>query len=192
MVVLKAMERLGLAKLIDKRASRERSLVLAMIANRIIEPKSKLATTSWWRANTLAEELGLEDADEDGLYAAMDWVYDKRRAAIERMLAARHLHEGDLALYDLSSSCLEGSRRKLGMHGCSRDRKRGKLQINFGMLADRRGRPIGVEACPGNQSDATTFCPMVERVRRQYGLKIVVMVGDRGMLGSENIEILKG
>ena len=113
----------------------------------------------------------------------MDWLYP-RRASIEKELAARHLHEGDSAFYDLSSSYLEGENCKLAKHGYSRDKKRGKVQLNYGLLADREGRPISVEVYPGNVSDAATFCPMVERVMRQYGLKKVVLVGDRGMLGS--------
>jgi hypothetical protein len=190
MVVLRAMTNLRLPQLICRNSCRERNLVLAMIASRIIEPQSKLSTTHWWTTNTMADELGLVGADEDDLYKAMDWLYS-RQASIEKALALRHLNEGDLALYDLSSSYLKGEKCNLGKYGYSRDKKRGKTQINYGLLTDRIGRPVGIEVYPGNISDATTFCPMVERIRKEYKLEKIVLVGDRGMLGTKNIEILR-
>jgi transposase len=190
MVVLEAMKRLEFPKLLDRTPSRERSLVLAMVANRIINPKSKLATVPWLGTNTLAEELGIEGADEDDLYDAMDWLFE-RKEAIEKRLVARHLHEGDSALYDLSSSYMEGSACPLANFGYSRDRKRGKVQINYGLLTDVEGRPLSVEVYPGNKSDSMTFAPMVEKIKYKYNLNKIIMVGDRSMLGTKNIEILK-
>ena len=191
MVVLEVMRRLGLGEIISRRACPERDLVLAMIANRIITPRSKLATVSWWKTNTLVDELGLGDADEDDLYDAMDWL-SPRQGAIEKALAKRHLEEGGSAMYDLSSTYLEGGSRELAEYGYSRDKKRGKVQINFGLMADRQGRPISVEVYPGNRADSSTFYPAVDIVRKEYKLKRIIMVGDRGMIGTKNIEILKG
>jgi hypothetical protein len=190
MVALKAIRELGLPELISERPCPERDLVLAMIVSRIVNPQSKLATVSWWKTTTLADQLDLEDVDEDALCAAMDWL-GPRQAAIETALATRHLEAGGTAMYDLSSSYMEGEACPLARHGYSRDKKRGKVQINFGLLADRKGRPLSLEVYPGNRTDSTTFYPMVERVRRQYKLEKIVMVGDRGILGTKNIEILK-
>jgi len=131
--VLTAMKRLGLATLISSRPCRERDLVLGMVASRILEPQSKLATTRWWHTTTLPEELGIADATEDDLYAAMDWLLD-RQPHIEKKLAARHLEQGGLVLYDLSSSYFEGTTCPLAALGYNRDGKRGKLQVNYGLV----------------------------------------------------------
>jgi transposase len=191
MVVLEVMRRLGLGEIISRRACPERNLVLAMVVNRIISPKSKLATASWWKTTSLADELGLGDADENDLYDAMDWLLP-RQGAIETKLAARHLEEGGSAMYDLSSTYLEGDSCELAAYGYSRDKKRGKVQINFGLLADRDGRPISIEVYPGNKTDSTTFIPKVEQIKDQFNINKIVVVGDRGMMGTKNIEILKG
>jgi transposase len=191
MVVLEVMRRLGLGEMISRRPCPERNLVLAMIVNRIIMPRSKLATVSWWKTNTLVDELGLGDVDEDDLYDAMDWLYP-RQAGIEKVLAKRHLEEGGSAMYDLSSTYLEGGACELAEYGYSRDKKRGKVQINFGLLADREGRPVSIEVYPGNRTDSATFCPVVEKIRNEFNLEKILIVGDRGMIGTKNIEILKG
>jgi transposase len=191
MVALKVIRELGLEEIISSNECQERNLVLAMIVNRIIRPKSKLSTVSWWKTTTLVDELGLEDADEDDLYAAMDWLYQKQ-GSIETKLAQRHLEEGGSAIYDLSSSYLEGGGCELAMYGYSRDKKRGKVQINFGLLTDRQGRPVSIEVYPGNITDSISFCPVVEKIRNEFNLNKLIIVGDSGMMVSKNIEILKG
>ena len=185
-----AMSKLGLPGLLAARPSRERDLVAAMVAARILAPHTKLATTRWWHTTTLAEDFGVADADEDELYAAMDWLL-KRQAAIERKLAARHLHSGGLVLYDLSSSYFEGSTCPLARLGYSRDGKRGKLQVNYGLLTDARGCPVAVSVYEGNTSDPETLMPEIDRLRNQFDLQQVVMVGDRGMISSKAIEGLR-
>ena len=137
-----AMQRLDLASLLASKPCRERELVLAMIASRIIEPATKLATTRLWHTTTLADEFGVADADEDDLYAAMDWLL-AHQDTIQKKLAARHLREGGLVLYDLSSSYFEGSTCALAKRGYSRDGRPGTLQVNYGLLTDPRGCPRG-------------------------------------------------
>jgi hypothetical protein len=150
-----AMRRLGFESLVASRRSRERDLVCAMVAARIIAPHTKLATTRWWHTTTLAEEFEVADADEDDLYAAMDWLLE-RQGAIEKKLAARHLGEGSLVLYDLSSSYFEGMTCPLAKLGHNRDGKKGKLQVNYGLLTDRRGCPVAVSVHDGNTNDPKT------------------------------------
>ena len=140
--------RLELGRLLDRSPSRERDLVLAMVCQRAIAPASKLATVRAFGQSTLAEELGVADADEDDLYAAMDWLSD-RRALIEDRLARRHLKDGELVLYDVSSSYFEGRCCELAALGYSRDGKRGSRQIIYGLLCDKPGRPICVEVFSG-------------------------------------------
>jgi hypothetical protein len=137
--VATAMQRLGLASLIASKSCRERDLVLAMVASRILAPQTKLATTRWWHTTTLAEDFGVADASEDDLYAAMDWLL-QRQGIIEKKLAARHLSADGLVLYDLSSSYFEGATCPLAKRGYSRDRKHGTLQVNYGLLTDDRKR----------------------------------------------------
>lgn len=185
-----AMSRLGIAPLLAARPSRERDLVAAMIGARILAPRTKLATTRWWQTTTLAEEFGVADADENELYAAMDWLLS-RQGAIERKLAARHLQAGGLVLYDLSSSYFEGTQCPLARLGYSRDGKRGKLQVNYGVLTDGRGCPVAVSVYEGNTSDPQTLLPAVDRVRTQFGVERLVMVGDRGMISQKGIEALR-
>jgi transposase len=186
-----AMQRLGLASVIASKPSRERDLVLAMVASRIVQPDTKLATTRRWHCSTLAEDFGVTDATEDDLYAAMDWLLG-RQDAIEQKLAARHLREDALVLYDLSSSYFEGSCCPLAKRGYSRDGRPGTLQVNYGLLTDARGCPVAVSVFEGNTSDSLTFLPAVQRVRERFGLSQVVMVGDRGMVSQKAIDDLRG
>ncbi|MDE2456119.1 MAG: IS1634 family transposase, partial [Burkholderiales bacterium] len=188
--VATAMHRLGLASLIASQPSRQRDLVLAMIASRIVEPNTKLATTRLWHTSTLAEDFGVGDADEDDLYAAMDWLL-ARQDAIQKKFAARHLSAGAMVLYDLSSSYFEGSTCPLARRGYSRDGKPGTLQVNYGLLSDARGCPVAVSVFEGNVADSTTFMPAVQRVREDFGLAQVVMVGDRGMVSQKAIDELR-
>src|SRR5690606_14239365 len=136
-----AMQRLGVASLLASKPSRERALVLAMVAARVVAPQTKLATTRWWHTTTLAEDFGVSDATEGDLYAAMDWLLE-RQPQIEKKLAARHLQAESLVLYDLSSSYFEGTTCPLAKLGYSRDGKPGKLQVNYGLLTDPRGCPV--------------------------------------------------
>jgi transposase len=184
--VARAMQRLGLAELISTKACRERDLVLAMVAARIVAPHTKLATTRWWHSTTLAEDFGVAEANEDDLYAAMDWLL-ARQDRVEKKLAARHLSAGGLVLYDLSSSYFEGSACPLAKLGYSRDGKRGLLQVNYGLLTDARGCPVAVSVHEGNVADSATFLPEVQRLRTDFGIEQLVMVGDRGMISNQAI-----
>ena len=188
--VLKAVRRLKLPALIHPRPSRQRDLVLAMIIQRLLQPASKLATTRLWHTTTLASELSLEEADEDDLYGAMDWLL-QRQGRIEKKLAKRHLAEGDHVLYDVSSSFYEGHTCSLMQFGHSRDGKRGRPIVVYGVMADAAGRPVAVQAYPGNTGDPATVPDQVERLRRRFGLKRVVLVGDRGLLTQTQIKYLK-
>ena len=185
-----AMQRLGLAAVLGAKSCRERDRVLAMIAARIIEPCPKLATARWWHSSTLAEDFGVTDADEDDLYAAMDWLL-ARQDAIQKKLAARHLREDGLVLYDLSSSYFEGVTCPLARRGYSRDGKPGSLQVNYGLLTDPRGCPVAVSVHEGNTADSLTFMPAVHKLRDELGVQRVVMVGDRGMVSSKAIAELR-
>lgn len=188
--VLLTIRRLGLDKLIFSRRCKERDLVIAMIASRIICPQSKLALTRDLENTTLGESLGIEGVDEDDLYAAMDWLH-KRQDGIEKRLAARHLQEGVQVLYDLSSSYFEGRKCPLAARGYNRDQKKGKLQVNYGLLTDNRGCPVSISVFPGNTSDPKTLMPQVEKLQKDFGLKSVVLVGDRGMITQKQIDDIK-
>ena len=185
-----AMQRLDLASLLASKPCRERELVLAMIASRIIEPATKLATTRLWHTTTLADEFGVADADEDDLYAAMDWLL-AHQDTIQKKLAARHLREGGLVLYDLSSSYFEGSTCALAKRGYSRDGRPGTLQVNYGLLTDPRGCPVAVSVHEGNTADSTTFMPAVQKLRKDFGIERMVMVGDRGMVSQKAIDEMR-
>jgi transposase len=182
-----AMQRLGVASLLASKPCPERNLVCAMVASRIICPATKLATTRLWSISTLATEFGVADATEDDLYAAMDWLL-AGQDRIQKKLAARHLKEDSLVLYDLSSSYFEGSHCPLAKLGYSRDGKRGTLQVNYGLLTDERGCPVAISVHEGNTSDSTTFMPQVTRLREEFGIKRMVMVGDRGMISQKAID----
>jgi hypothetical protein len=186
-----AMQHLGFESLIASRPSAERDRICALVAARIIAPHTKLATTRWWHTTTLAEEFGVVEADEDDLYAAMDWLLE-RQSVIERKLAARHLQEGALALYDLSSSYFEGTHCPLGKIGYNRDGKKNKLQVNYGLLTTREGCPVAVSVYEGNTGDAKTLMPQVVKLREHFGLEHLVLVGDRGMISHKAIGDLKG
>jgi hypothetical protein len=185
-----SLQRLGLAALVASKPCRERDLVLAMVAARILAPHTKLATTRWWHTTTLPEEFGVLDADEDDLYAAMDWLL-ARQDTIQNKLAARHLSQGGLVLYDLSSSYFEGTYCPLAKLGHNRDGKSGLLQVNYGLLTDARGCPVAVSVYEGNVSDSKTLMPEVRRLREDFGIEQFVLVGDRGMISSKAIKELR-
>ena len=185
--VLGTMNKLGIEALISSTPSRERDLVMAMIAQRVINPGSKLDHTRDWKNTSLGRELGVEDADVHELYAAMDWLVG-RQERIENKLAKRHFEEGGLALYDVSSSYCEGTKCPLVQFGYSRDGKQGKPIIVYGLLADRRGRPVSISVYPGNTGDPTTVPDQVKKLKGRFKLNRIVMVGDRGMLTDPQIE----
>ncbi len=189
--VTAAMQRLGFASLLATKTSRERDLVCAMVAARIIAPHTKLATTRWWHTTTLAKDFSVADAVEDELYAAMDWLLS-RQERIEKKLAARHLAEDSLVLYDLSSSYFEGRTCPLAQRGYNRDGKKGKLQVNYGLLTDDRGCPVAVSVHEGNTADPQTLMPQIDRLRHDFKLAHVVMVGDRGMISQKAVDALRG
>ncbi|MFQ5897304.1 MAG: IS1634 family transposase [Candidatus Methylomirabilia bacterium] len=184
------MQRLGFDALIASRPCRERDLVVAMVAARILEPDSKLATTRWWHTTTLPADLGISDADEDALYEAMDWLLE-RQGRIEQKLAARQLRAGGLVLYDLTSSYFEGTTCPLAAFGHNRDGKKGKLQVNYGLLTDARGCPVAVSVFKGNTGEPPTLLPEVQRVRERFGIEQLVMVGDRGMISQTQLTALR-
>ena len=189
-LLLEAVKRIGLDKVVSAKRTRERDLVLAMIIERLIHPCSKLATTRLWHSTTLAEQLEVGDADEDELYAAMDWLL-ARQSRIEKKLAKRHLSEGCQVLYDVSSSYYEGHTCPLVRPGHSRDKKRGKPIVVYGVLTDAQGCPLAVEVYPGNTGDPTTVPDQVNTLKQRFELDRVILVGDRGMLTQTQIDELK-
>jgi transposase len=190
LAVLGQLRQLGVERLIAARARRERELATAMIVSRVLQPASKLATVRGFDSNTLAAELGVVDADEDELYATMDWLLEQQ-PKVESALAKRHLSEGGLVLYDLTSTYLEGSRCELARRGYSRDGKRGLPQIEFGVITNREGCPVAVDVFAGNTADPNTVAAQVDKLKHRFGIAQVVLVGDRGMLTSARIEALK-
>ena len=188
--VLRAMRRLDFSSLLSSRPCREVDLVVGMVVARIVAPDTKLATTRWWQTRTLAEDLNVGKVDEDDLYSAMDWLLE-RRDVIERKLAARHLKPGGLVLYDLSSSYFEGKCCPLAALGNNRDGKKGKLQVNYGLLTDKRGCPVAVSVFSGDTGDTTTFLPQVRKLRDAFCLEQMVLIGDRGMISSASIAELR-
>jgi len=181
--------RLELARLLDRAPSRERDLCLAMIVGRAIAPGSKLQTARSLQQSTLGSELGVTGADEDDLYAALDWLLE-RQARIEDRLARRHLSDGELVLYDVSSSYFEGRTCPLAKLGYSRDGRRGTPQIIYGLLCDRPGRPIAVEVFTGELHDDKTLPAQVEKLRTRFALKTVIVVADRGMVTKANLQLM--
>jgi hypothetical protein len=185
-------KKLGLPALLGP-PGRHRDLALALIISRVAAPASKLSTLAWWADTTLGADLGVAGASTDDIYAAMDWLVH-RQDAIEAQLAARHLapaaNPGRMALFDLSSSWLEGRCGPLAARGYSRDGKKGRLQIEYGLLTDPEGRPAAVRVFPGNTGDPSAFTEIVQVVRDKFGLAKMVMVGDRGMITSARIEAL--
>lgn len=187
--VLGAMRRLGVDALLASRPCRERDLVMAMVAQRLLDPVSKLATTRLWHATTLAKELGVEDADANALYEALDWL-GARQDRIEKKLARRHLGEGAVVLFDVSSSSYHGRTCPLARRGYNRDGE--KLpSIVYGLLADGMGRPVAIDVYPGNTGDPATVPDQVKKLRERFGLTRVVLVGDRGMLTQVQIDALR-
>ncbi|MHB1636443.1 IS1634 family transposase, partial [Acidiferrobacter thiooxydans] len=195
--VQRMMARLGIATLIAGKPCRERDIVLALIAARILDPQTKLATTRSWDTSTLAETFGVADVDEQDCYAAMDWLLT-RQDRIQKKLAARHLKADGLVLYDLSSSYFEGTTSHaagnacpLARRGYSRDGRHGTLQVNYGLMTDDRGCPVAVSVHEGNVADPTTLMPEITRIKDEFGIAQFVMVGDRGMISSTAIATLR-
>ena len=184
---------LGMPQLLGP-AGRQRDLALALVVSRVVRPRTKLSTLSWWPDSTLGVDLDLTDTSTDEVYAAMDWLLT-RQQAIEAKLARRHLQNDDnahrMALFDLSSSWVEGRHCPLAARGYSRDGKKGKLQIEYGLLTDPAGRPVAVRVFAGNTGDPAAFIEAVSVVRDTFGLRQMVMVGDRGMITSARIDTLR-
>jgi len=184
--------KLGLPALLGP-ACPERDLALALIISRVVAPASKLSTLTWWDDTTLGADLGAATVSAGQIYAAMDWL-GHRQDAIEAKLARRHLapeaNPSRMALFDLSSSWLEGRHCPLAARGYSRDGKKGKLQIEYGLLTDPSGRPVAVRVFPGNTGDPGAFTEIVKVVRDKFGLAKMVMVGDRGMITSARIQAM--
>jgi hypothetical protein len=185
-------KKLGLPALLGP-AGPQRDLALALIICRVVRPGSKLSTLTWWADVTLGADLGVAAASTDDIYAAMDWLAG-RQDSIEAGLARRHLGPGPdpgrMALFDLSSSWLEGRCCPLAARGYSRDGKKGRLQIEYGLLTDPDGRPVAVRVFPGNTGDPAAFTAIVDVIRDKFGLAQMVMVGDRGMITSARIRAL--
>jgi Transposase DDE domain len=189
--VLGTIRSLGLEELIDPAPSRQRDLVTAMITAAVIDGSSKLATARGLRAETAASSLGsllgLQACDEDDLYAAMDWLLP-RQGQIEDALAVRHLHDGTLVLYDVSSAAFEGRTCPLGAIGHPRDGVRGRLQIVYGVLTTAEGIPVAVQVFKGNTGDPATLADQVKKLKQRFGLAHVALVGDRGMITKARIK----
>jgi transposase len=188
--ILGTIRKIGLDCAISSKRCPERDLVLAMIVERLVHPCSKLATTRLWHSTTLAEDLSVQEADEDDLYEAMDWLL-VRQERIEKKLAERHLTDGAVVLYDVSSSYYEGRKCPLAKLGHDRDGQKGLLIIVYGVLTDGEGRPVAVSVYPGNTGDPTTVPDQVDKVRQKFELSHLVIVGDRGMLTQPQINKLK-
>ena len=173
---------------------KERDIAYALILSRVVHPRPKLATTKWWADTTLLDDLGLVNVGTDEVYAAMDWL-GERQGSIEAALARRHLGKGinpqGLALFDLSSSWVHGSHNELAARGCSRNKKRGLAQIEYGLLTDPEGRPVAIEVFEGNTADPAAFVSVAETIRTRFGLDRLTVVGDRGMITSARITALR-
>ncbi|MBI2477759.1 MAG: IS1634 family transposase [Planctomycetia bacterium] len=194
--VLQTAKQLGLESLLASRSCRERELVMALIVARVLSPRSKLSTMSALKSETakhaLAEELELGDVEVHQLYAAMDWLA-VRQTRIENKLAKKHLQDGHLVLFDVSSSYYTGRKSPLIKYGYSRDHRSDRPQIVYGLLCDSEGRPIAIEVIPGNTADPPTFTQIVGRARKRFGINRIVFVGDRGMITTARInEDLRG
>ncbi len=189
--VLGTLRKIGLEELIASRSCSERTLVVAMIVARVIDACSKLATarelSEETASSSLGLELGIDSVSEDELYAAMDWLRE-RQNRIENKLAKKHLEDGSLILYDVSSSFYTGTHCTLAKFGHSRDRKKGFPQIIYGLLCNSDGCPVAIEVFEGNTGDPKTFSSQIHKVRKRFGLKRVVFVGDRGMITSKRID----
>lgn len=188
--ILGTIAKLGLDQMIASKRSRERDLVVAMIAGRLIAPHSKLASTRVWKMTTLSEQLDLGEVDVDELYDALDWLLE-RKPHIEKKLAARHLVEGGHALYDVSSSYYYGHACQLARRGHNRDKKKDLPIIVYGVMTDANGCPVAAEVYAGNTGDPSTVTDQVEKLRKRFGLNRIVLVGDRGMLTQVQIDHLR-
>jgi len=189
--ILGTIKKLGLDKVIFSKPSRERSIILALITQRMINPCSKLNSvrnlSEQTASSTLGKELGIENVSEGEVYAALDWLYE-RQSAIESSLAKMHLKEGVLLLYDVSSSYYEGETCPLANFGHNRDEKKGKLQIVYGLLCDVEGRPVAIEVFEGNTADPATLESQIQKVKDRFKLQHLVLVGDRGVITKARIE----
>ena len=181
--------KLGVKKLLGPEC-RERDLAYGLILARVLRPTSKLSTLGWWNDTTLGTDLGIAQASTDDVYAAMDWL-GARQEIIEKSLASRHLNAGGIAMFDLSSSWVEGHCCELAAFGYSRDKKRGLRQIEYGLLTDDRGRPVAIRVFPGNTSDTKSFIEAVSMVADNFGLAKITLVGDRGMITNTRIAELR-
>ncbi len=188
--ILKVIRRLKLEQLIASKPCRERNLVVAMLVSQLLYGCSKLGETRLWQTTTLARELNIRDADENDLYYALDWLL-ARQNRIENKLAKRHFPENSLVFYDISSSYYEGHTCLLARFGHSRDKKKGKKIIVYGVMADIEGRPIAIRVYPGNTADPTTIPDQVQKIRTKFLLDHIVLVGDRGMLTQTQIKYIK-
>lgn len=190
-VVLEVAEQLGLRKILGRSKGNERDLALALIVLRVLQPGSKASSARALSDATATTSLGQllqlpELIEPNDIYLVMDWLL-RRQRGIEKRLAAKHLQEGCVVLYDLTSTWVEGSKCELAKRGYSRDKKTGKDQIEFALVTDGEGRPIGVEVFEGNVSDPATVAPLLRKVKDRFGLSTVVIVGDRGMLTGARI-----
>ena len=181
--------RLGFPALLGP-PGRDRDLAYALVLSRVLRPASKLSTAGWWEDVTPGPDLGVAGASTDEIYAAMDWLVS-RQDDVEKQLAARHLHQGGIAMFDLSSSWMEGTHCELAAFGYSRDGKRGKPQIEYGLLTDKDGRPVAVRVFPGSTAGPKAFPEAVTAVRQNFALHKMIMVGDRGMITTARITDLR-
>jgi transposase len=181
--------KLGIQKLLGPDC-RERDLAYGLILARVLRPTAKLSTLDWWNDTTLGTDLGIAQASTDEAYAAMDWL-GARQETIEKILASRHLTTGGIAMFDLSSSWVEGRCCELAAFGYSRDKKRGVRQIEYGLLTDPAGRPVAIRVFPGNTSDTKSFIDAISMVTENFGLRELTMVGDRGMITNARIKELR-
>lgn len=188
--VVRMMQRLGVARLVGGSAGPEANLIQALIVQRILQPSSKLGATRLWEESTLGQAFGISNVDVDDVYRALDWLV-ARQSLIEAKLAKRHLSDGDLALYDLSSAWYTGSHCDLARRGYSRDGKKGSLQVNFGLLTNRLGCPVSISVFPGNTGDSSTVEPQLRKLRKDFKLSQVVFVGDRGMVTGKQIAAMR-
>lgn len=180
---------LGMKKLLGPDC-RERDLAYGLILSRVLRPTSKLSTLDWWNDTTLGTDLDIAQASTDEVYAAMDWL-GQRQEIIEKELADWHLRSGGIAMFDLSSSWVEGRCCDLAAFGYSRDKKRGVKQIEYGLLTDPQGRPVAIRVFPGNTSDTKSFIDAVSMVAENFGISEITMVGDRGMITNARIRELR-
>jgi transposase len=188
--ILGIVKQIGLDIIIGAKPSRKRDLVVALIIHQLIHPASKLSCVTTLNSTTLGEELHIQEADENELYEAMDWLC-ARQQRIENKLAAKHLSNGGFALYDVSSSYYEGNHCPLIRYGYNRDGKKGKKIIVYGMLANKQGCPVALQVYQGNTADPVTVPDQVNKLQNEFNLKQIVLIGDRGMITQTQINTIK-